>query len=150
MAQGQERAISFDPVETGELTGEDYTILLLGAFVVYALVRVFFWFIETHRLNIPWQALRRIVPSGTLILAWIIFLAASVLPEVVAGVFLLLNLPAVIVGGPLVGLLDSAPRWQQAVVGSLGWWLGWYGAIRFAEWRAWSNVPVFLKIDQRE
>ena len=147
MIHGQERAVSFDPLETGKLTGEGYTILLLAAFVAYALVRVFFWFIESRRLSIPWQALRRIVPLGTLLLAWIIFLASSVLSEALVGIFLVLNLPAVAVGGALVSLLHSAPRWQQAVVGSLGWWLGWYGAIRFAEWKAWSNVPVYLKID---
>ena len=150
MVQGQERAISFDPRETGELTGEDYTILLLAAFVAYALVRVFFWFIESRRLTIPWQALRRIVPLGTLVLAWIIFLASSVLSEALVGVFLVLNLPGVAVGGPLASLLDSAPRWQQAVVGSVGWWLGWYGAIRFAEWMAWAGVPVALNIESKE
>ena len=146
---GQERVVTFDIRETGKLSGEDYGYLLLAVFVGYALVRAFLWFIETRRLAIPWLILRRVVPLGTLLLMWVLWFS-SALSETMLGVLLLLNLPAAVLASASAALPESVPLWGRVVIGSAGWWLGWYGAIRFAEWRAWTNVPVFLKIDSKE
>jgi hypothetical protein len=138
LLRGQERAVTFDIREAGELTWEDGALLLSAALAGYGLLRTFLWFIESRRLTIPWLTLRRVVPSGTLLLVWIILLISAAPSEALLGVFLVLNLPGVALGGALASLFTSAPRWQQAIVGSVGWWLGWYSAIRFAEWRAWA------------
>ena len=153
--QGQENLdIRFDPRETGELTWMDAAVMLLGCCVLYALWTAFAWLLQKHRLSIPWKALRLYVPSFTLTSAWIIFWVAGStrisfggIEEILLGIFALVNLPGVVVGGVMVAVIDSAQPWMKYVLGSAGWWVGWYGAVRFAEWKAWANVPVVLKVE---
>jgi hypothetical protein len=147
---GQERVEFSDFHEgRGEVTWWDFTILLFAAPVCYALARAFASFIETRRLTIPWRTLRRTIPAGTLIIAWCVWWT-QLSSEAWTIAFLIVNLPAAVVAGISIAVLRSVPVWFQAIAGSVGWWLGWYGAIRLAEWKAWANVPAVLNIDRKE
>ena len=153
--EGQENLdIRFDPRETGELTWMEAAVLLLGCCVLYALWTALVWLLQKHRLRIPWKPLRFYVPTFTLTSAWIIFwvarstwLSFGGTEEILLGMFALVNFPGVVIGGVMVAVIDSAQPWMKYVLGSAGWWVGWYGAVRFAEWKAWANVPVVLKVE---
>jgi hypothetical protein len=61
-------------------------------------------------------------------------------------VFALVNLPAMLIGGLVLGLLNLPALWMRALIGSLAMWAVNYLMVRLAEWRAWSNARISLSI----
>jgi hypothetical protein len=154
--QGQESiSITFDPRETGELTWMSGVGLFSICCALYALWTVLIGFLQKHRATLPWHALRFYLPTMTLSSAWLVFgvarssrLSLGGAGELLLGIFALANLPGVLVGGLTLTGVDLAPGWLQFILGSAGWWVGWHAAVRLAEWKAWVNVPVALKIEE--
>jgi hypothetical protein len=73
--------------------------------------------------------------------------------DAVLFVFVLLNLPAVVAVGMLVGLMNETfgiPIWARVTIGSIVMWYGNYFVVRLAEWRAWSNVPTALHLSDSD
>jgi hypothetical protein len=64
-------------------------------------------------------------------------------------VFALINFPVLVVMGIPLAVLDRTVHpavWVNLLVGSLTMWSGNYFFARWAEWRAWLNVPVSLHL----
>jgi hypothetical protein len=56
----------------------------------------------------------------------------------------LLSIPAVPIIALIGALLDwcGLKGWSAAAAAAPCYWLGWYGIIRFLEWRSFSTAPV--------
>src|SRR4051812_48724417 len=113
------------------------------------------WLSESRREAINWAKVRIWWPTA--MLGWGLVLLAlfarneSTGPvfDAVLLVFGLLNFPALLVVGMLVGLFrDTLHQGTglQLLVGSLAMWSGDYLVVRLAEWRDWLNVPVSLHL----
>ena len=132
-------------------------LVFLGLYGAWRCVR---WFIESRRATIPWRALKHGVPSATLVGGWVLSWMTgavengphAVAAERIAGFFYTITFPGVAGAGAsiaafnLIHDMDKAPVWERLIAGSVGWWLAWYGVVRFLEWRAWANEPAMLDI----
>ncbi len=155
---GQEGgAVRFGPRETGELTFNWKTVLigLLLALACCGLWRLLTWLLESRREAVNWAKLRILWPTAMLV--WGLALVAMLARnerwgwafDAVLFVFSLLNFPALLVVGLLLGLLNQTLHpavWVQLLVGSMTIWSGDYLLVRLAEWRAWAYVPVSLNL----
>jgi hypothetical protein len=149
--------IGWDPPDREGLmvTSEDALNLLLVALAFVGLWKLLVWFLENRRESFNWEKARLWWPTGMVFLGWamlgLVNRGESFQPVsgVVLLAFVLLNLPPLLTVAMMVRLLDDtfhAPLWAQLVAGSLTMWSGEYLLVRFAEWRAWSNVPVLLRL----
>jgi hypothetical protein len=127
---GQDGTVTLDPPETGVLafsfrnivTG--FTMALIGCGGWKGLM----WLFESRRSSIAWTKLRVWWPSGMLVCGWLMLSLFSrnesqgSFFDAVLFVFVLLNLPAVVAVGMLVGLMNETfgiPIWARVTIGSI-------------------------------
>ena len=139
------------------VTTEDALNLLLVALALVGVWKLLVWFLESRRESFNWEKARLWWPAGMTFLGWamlgLVNHGESFQPVsgVVLSVFVLLNLPPLLIVAMMVRLLDNtfhAPLWAQLVAGSMTMWSSEYLLVRLAEWRAWSNMPVVLRLGE--
>jgi hypothetical protein len=138
--------ITWDPVETGQMTWRG----MLGVFAVvaacYGIWRLFLWLLERRRDRIPWNVIRLWWPTVMVAAGLLILALPSNLVERSLAVFAAVNLPALVVTGLVLGLVEDAPVSIRISVGSVTMWAASYAFIRFLEWRAFLRAPVRLDL----
>jgi len=147
---------AFDPRFDGP-TPFGWDGYVLGTAFVLVLLGFWWWFssfIQRHRTTIPWVTLRYAWPAFAVAVGLLIQLAADHLPPIVLApliaIYIVLDPPA-LVGAILTNAaLNLEPRsWLAiSVMCSTGAALT-YLTVRFLEWRAWINVPVYLNLRDR-
>src|ERR1700682_1598068 len=159
LGQAEAPSIAFDPREEGYSLSSWQSLLghFIVGFALYGFWRGFTWLIERRREKTNWRRLRHFLPTTMLVLAWLMLGIGdrispqedSVVFDLLTLVFVIVDLPAIVVFAVLAQCFDGITPWERPFVSSLCLWFVWYAILGFAEWRAWAYVPVSLDINQR-
>ena len=154
---GQEGAgVRWDPRETGELD-LNWKMFLVGFLLALAccgLWKLLMSQLERNRATVNWNKARLWWPTamlvwGLVMLALLARGASGAALEVIFFVFGVLNFPVLVTILVLLGFVDQAIQpaiWLKILTSSLMLWGGNYFLVRLAEWRAWKNEPVSLRL----
>jgi hypothetical protein len=156
LGYGQEAtpaAVSFDLHESNF----GWADFVVGTGLALIALAGWWWFarlIERNRDRIPWKTLNYALPAFGVITLLVIRATAQHLSNAVLGavlaLFLCLNFPAVVgivIAAIVAGLCRFEPGSAQAMtLYCAGAAVSSYLAVRFFEWRAWTNVPVSLDL----
>ena len=147
--------VGFDvPTDAGgtNLTWQGVLYLLLFAAACGGGWKLLIWFLESRRERIRWRRVRCWWPAAMVAWGWIMFGLGTlnVRPEwlfvPLCVMFVIVNLPALILTGIILQLFPEPAGWLSATVGSIAIWVGGYIMVRLAKWRAWANAPTSLHL----